>query len=248
MKRTLTFLIGVVLAASSLPTLAQFPPLGKKTPIHQRLIEQVLLKSVVVLDHSYQMLDPEGNVVKGNNGSNIYGRTYTLGIITDGAITVPLAFVEPWSQNPNLPEGFKPRSHEVRMRNLSDTAYKKADLGEASTVRGSESLYNLYFDAPYGYQLDRKPGEKEGFYVLFTAKKSLAEQPSGKVSCILVDRPFELNKGTISYDLEVPPPLDPLIGGMYLVPETDDYGLLTFKLVGVLQQEGEKWSMLTFSR
>lgn len=247
MKKTIVMIVGFTLTAFSLSAQNQLFA-TKKQPIHQRLVEQLIMKSTVVMEHSYQVHNlSSGKVVDGNENES-YGRTYSLGVITNGAIIVPPSYIEPWRFDPNFRtrDDCEPRSFVARMRNMADTLFDTVDFDYGSSLDDEGTLYKLSFNADYGFRLDIEPGKKKGLYVLYSAKKPLAEQPGEKVTCILVEQPLETTKGRTTYEMGVPPPLDLLLGGLYLVPDLDDYGMLTFKVVGILQQFGDRWGLVTF--
>lgn len=247
MKKINILVIGLVLAAFTLPAQAQFN-MKNKASLHQRLIEQTIMKNVAVVEHSYQLYDSTRHIVMGRGESEVYGHTYSLGVIVNEAIVVPTSYSEPWKYDESYKpkENYVPRSYQQKIRSVYDTVFNSFTIDSSITNLGN-SLSLIPFDTKFGFNLDIVPGGKDGFYVLFSAQQPIEAQPSEKVNCILVEKKFETTAGKTSYDMEVPPPRDTLIGGLYLVPCTDKYGVLSFNLVGMLQKIDGKWTIITFT-
>ena len=255
MKRIIAITTAIILA--SLPISAQSPFRTKgKTPIQMqeqvqvRMIEKTIMGSVMVLDHSYQLLDTTRHLLMGRGESESYGHTLSIAVVADSALIVPQAYTDPWRHDTN----YKPREHfipqlfDTKIRILTDTVYTLADISDSASPCAN-GLFRIPFATKTAFAVDSSTGKKGGFYVMFSAANKLEDHPCEKVTCIVVEKEFETQPGQISYDLGVPPPfVGTLLGGFYLVPCYEEYGTLSFELVGVLQQVGSTWKTLTFNK
>lgn len=248
MKKRFLMVFGLLFVTLATNTQAQLSLSSNRFKTGNKMVECAIMNGVRLLDHSYQLFDTTRHMLIGRAESEVYGHTYSLGIITDGAMMVNDFFVSPWNHDSTYQarKGFVPRSYMVNQRALNDTTFHPMPLDTCIAMNGSSYYTTSIKGYGHGFFLDYQEGTKHGFFVFFVAPKPVETSPRVPFVCNIIEKELQVSSDTNVYN--VPSLRANIVGGLYLEPCYEEAGSLTFQLVGIMEKIDGAWKLRTFNK
>lgn len=235
-------------------------PIGVNKPNNnEQLIEAALKNSFIVLHTQYLLEDINTKKrynIEGKDG--FFGETYSIAVKTKDGYLIENAVIHPWEYDSNYEyykdnEQYRPVISLSQYREFDSTTY----INQTATFNSENTKTlldnNLYaitdnkFDNK-GLTIKALNSKNQGWIVWITADKQLTEERNTKLSMIAYKFDVNAEKDKVIYDVILPLKSDSkiLLGGIYVIPEINDIGTITFALQGILQQgENDKWTIST---
>ena len=219
-----------------------------KSGIGSQIVEKSLMSGIVLLDHSYQLLDTVRHIGIGRDDNDSYGRSLSLAIATaDSRLIVTEPFVEPWRFDTAYRplDNCRPTPFEAKVRQSTDTNFDPFTYDTCAKF-GVDGLYTVPYTSQ-GLVVDSLIGKKQGFYAVFTTTKPLAGHLKSNLNCTLIEKDLNIEWGQSIYPVEANLPRFNVVGGIYVVPSYQKPGMLTLQVAGIMQHIDGKWILLTFN-
>lgn len=212
------------------------------------LIKKTNGKALAVVEQMYLLKDKKGNVY-GLNGNEEFGKTYSLGIVTDGGLIVTDKAVHPWNYDPNYDQykndkSYEPVLYETDIKSFGEKQPVRMECTEdAPMILGNGFSIMSCFQNGGGLALTDTIGNIEGWMVW-------AMHPS--ISDFRKD--IEYNTVICRWDANVDadghvdidasdffPPNNgqKAIGGFFVVPNITKAGNISFELCAVAYKDEE---------
>ena len=222
---------------------------------NQQLIEEAVKNSFVILHTTYQLEDSKTKErfnVKGN--SSYFGESYSLAVRTPEGYLAEESALRPWQFDNNFEyyreeANFQPVLLLSEYRLFSDTAYTdqtetfKPEMAKSIVLNKLYALTDKKFDNK-GLYAKALTGKNEGWLVWVLADSPLMKNSNAKLSLLVSRQDLIVEKNKMLFDIPNPKTDKTVLGGIYVVPEVTDVGEIALRLLGMLQEENEKWQLI----
>lgn len=215
------------------------------------LIEKAVKNGIVLLRQDYQILNEDDEPIGNKEGLNCYGRTYTCGIrVNEDEFLVTKDFITPW-MNESIVKSDK-RHPEVSYSGflaLNTIDFEQIDCDvENAEEEIANHLYRIGASEIEGFSLDEDYGRKKGYAVWLksTNEFNLELIPSGLTIEII---PFNITTNEKVFVYEIPQqPKGNVVGGAFLVPNTNKIGSIILKVNGMFEKKGGIWKLISIGK
>jgi hypothetical protein len=254
MKKQVIIILLSVWATTSFAQRSLLGEMGISSSSNQQLIEEAVKSSFIMLHTTYQLEDndtKERYNIEGND--YFFGERYSIAIRTPEGYIANDAALRPWEHDNNFEqyrEQYKPVILRSEYKLFDDTNY----TDQTETFKPEEMnpiLENKLYAATDG-KFDNKglitktlDDTNDGWIVWVTIDKS-AKKENAKLHLVIYRLELNGEKDKLVYDI-ANPKIDKekiALGGMYIFPEITDIGIISFRLLGALQEQGEKWQLI----
>ena len=86
--------------------------------------------------------------------------------------------------------------------------------------------------------------KNEGWVVWAVKEKSDNKDGNEKFNYLVYRHELNFEKGKTMYDVNDPKTDNPVVGGVYVLPEVTSIGVISFRLLGVLHSVNNKWKII----
>jgi hypothetical protein len=222
---------------------------------NQQLIEEAVQDGIFIVRQQYQLMDTTAETPEywGLNGALHFGASYSLGVKTTKGYYLDRKAVYPWLYDDNFDEyrdsdKFAPVISQTGVRHLDSLAYRAIAFNDKSTTAVADSQFYYVDDSATfgrGFIEDNTAGEKKGWLVWAVSEKTMQTVPDTVNVSMLIYR-TELNfvNEQTEYEIKKPSTNKTILGGIYVLPETTDIGVITVKLCGTLLLKDDKWEVV----
>ena len=250
-KNVITLMLSVWASMS----FAQFGGLASFSG-NQQFIEDAVKNSLVIIHTQYRMQDTKVKdpTYYGADGKDYFGENYTLGVKVRNGYLIEHSAIRPWLFDSKFipyvaSTQYKPVISLSEYKQFSDTAYTdqtKTFKPDAAKVVLNNKLYSV-IDNKFGNKglLAQALADKnEGWVVWLIADHALTEKNDSKLSVMIHRLEVKTEKDKVSYEVVAPQIEKVVLGGIYVMPEVTEIGTLSFRLLGTIQAENEKWAII----
>lgn len=239
----------VLLLLASNQLFAQFE-LGTFTTSGQKMTENAIKGSAVIVKQSFQVKNKKTGKVYGRSGRKEFGHSYFIGVKTEAGLVLTDESLKPWQND----EAFKKVEQEyeplISMTELRDadsdnqTKYQQTPLHigrpqpEGAWVASASDIHIN------SMELDLESGQKDGWLIWYFAKKDFDKNDTASIIIESINKKIDICEGS-EIGLESPLNKNKIIGGIYVCPTYLGGGHVTYKLVGIAVRDDDKWKLLT---
>ena len=217
---------------------------------NRQLVEKAVQKGIVLVKQDYQLEDTlTGNLYNWNNGTEFGSGISFLVNLEDGYVTTDRA-LSSWNYDEKFKDykgkQFRPSNSRTSIMTISDTVWKVRSKVIAPFERKklSDNLYyakdTIAFEG--GFSRFSDYGKKET-WIVWLQSKDFDSNPNPRLSFSIYRREFTIDNHTKVYDVDAPLGADDVIGGVMMEPVFDGFGRITFAVIGVIEKNGDKYSM-----
>lgn len=242
MKRILLLSLIVMLLTNSY---AQFS-IGKSTAT--LWIDDAINSAFFLSRNSFQVSDKKTGELYGLNNQNEFGTEISLGIKIKNGIVLTDRAVRPWEYNAKFDtyrDGYEPVPYMSEYSEIGgDAKYDTLDTSQSKKEKIlSSSLYFLASDrfSGKGLTVDCTKGTKDGWVVWICANKDADLNKNSKVELVCYSKTIDVNDAN-KIDIDTPDGQN-ILGGVYVVPNSTDIGILEFCISGIIVENEGKWSL-----
>lgn len=233
MKKVIWVLLIVILSYDSF---AQFD-FSLFSSSSQQFIENCSASGFLIVSQSFQIKDKNGKKF-GLNGNKHFGKTYSLGVKTNGGIYVSDKVLMPWNYDENFSnyeDDYTPVLYKTFIKELKDSVFVETEFVK------TEKNYVFLKEEISGFA-SRKPKEStENWLVWVSGKKDLDSLTKfDDLQFIIYKREADFSKET-----EIEPPVTDgkLFGGIVLTADFSRVGQIQFLLNGLVFESGRNWKI-----
>jgi hypothetical protein len=246
MKKLFLFLI-LVLGASATKSQLQILDFPLKSA-NQQLVEDAVGDGFFVVNSRYRLRNVKEKKFYGWENKDYFGETITLGIKTHEGYLIDSRAITPWQNDANFEEyrdnkSFEPVLWQTTYRCKSDTAF--SDLNIETTEFKADVYGKFQFAADtlfhkQGFLTDNSDGNKNGWLVWVLAPDSASNE-----SDLLVYRSeIEFIAGQKAYDIKTAATAKTILGGVFVIPQVEKIGQITFYLSGIAVEKNGEWQIV----
>lgn len=215
------------------------------------MVEDAVRGGLFIVSQEYQLKDSARNEYFGRNGRSEFGKGIALAVKVGKDFCVAGRAVKPWNYDSNF-ERYRnthlPVYYKTRYRELTDSIMKEAPAAynaADTTALVPGSLYRIKNTGLYegeGFEVDATPGQKKGWLIWISANRKLEQADSlAATSYVIYRHEVELKQGVTAYETDASSIAQEVWGGIYVVPQQDGIGRLTFRLAGIMVEKAGKW-------
>lgn len=220
---------------------------------NQQLIEDAVRSGLVIYSQSYQLKDTISNQIYGRNGSDEFGKSYTIGVKIENHLMVPKSALSPWDNDPNYQRYIsthKPLLFKSSVRIIGDsTKYECHPTLDTTSVL----LDNLYIQLKdttclkySGFTKDEYYGDKKGWLVWITADNGIEMSDSIiRENLMIYKKDIIVSTDSLLVKVDKPQTEKKIWGGIYLTPQQVQLGTIQFLISGILHCVDEQWYIYT---
>jgi hypothetical protein len=222
---------------------------------NQQLIEDAVKDGLFVLHQYYRLQDTTAATPSFYGWGDLphFGDTYSLAVKTVGGYFSGNQTIHPWMYDSKFEEYRDSRQYAPV---ISTTEYKLTDSvaysplafkNIAFTSVSDNRVYRMQDTATFsgkGLCPDYTVGEKKGWLVWAVSDKPLSESNTQKLSLMIYRSELVFDAGKELYEVKNPSTEKIVLGGIYILPEITGIGQVTFKLLGFLHNENNKWNVV----
>ncbi|MDR1898267.1 MAG: hypothetical protein LBR10_15930 [Prevotellaceae bacterium] len=250
MKKVLFFCIFQTWAATVL--VAQ--SLGLSISSNQQMIEDAVKDGLFVIHQYYQLQDTTAATPSyyGWNNNPHFGDTYSLGVKTTNGYYVGDRVIRPWIYDSKFEEyrnsnQFAPVFLKAEYRQFDSTSCSPLALKDVTPEIISENRVFFIDDAIFdnkGFSADYADGTTKGWLVWAVTDKPLPEADRQPLSLLVYRSELVLENRKELYEVRTPSTQKTVLGGIYILPEVTEIGKITFRLLGILHYENDRWNVV----
>jgi hypothetical protein len=251
MKRLL--LVGILCIAYTHSSHAQFG-MRSLNSNNQQLIEEAVREGFFIVRQSYQLKDTVSDTPQyyGWNNAPNFGEIYSLGVKATNGYYLDDKAIYPWKYDRKFDEYVNSNQYlpvisqsEYRpYRQLADSAYIRFPYKDGVLV-GEE--FHFVTDSLFGnkgFVVDDSDGLKQGWLVWLTSADSLEKIGNESLSLLIYRNELTFDAEKSAYKIEAPSTNKRVLGGIYIVPQTEGIGKITFYLSGLVSGKDGHWQVV----
>lgn len=196
---------------------------------------------------SFQVADKKTGELYGLNNQNEFGKEITLGVKAKEGFLLTDKAIRPWEYNSKFNsyrDGYKavPSLSEYTEQG-EKSVYDSLTISIKENEKPSEVYYikSNKFNGK-GLGLDIAEGSKNGWIVWAYADKEADLNQTAKLSFVCCKK--ELVVAIDSKESVLPPKDKNILGGVYIVPNVTEIGVVNFLLCGIITDTGDKWNIV----
>lgn len=241
MKSVISLIVLVISVTTGVK--AQLISFALKTN-NQQLIDQAIDGALVKIVQSYELTDTVSGECFGRNNNGYFSKISYIGVLTEKGLCYPLAAMTPWEDDSDFEiykNDYIPALSNTEIfvvsTNSTDSliSYRLENKIESGKMAfDTDSIYT-------GLCIDSQPGEKQG-WIVWISEDSETDKPSG-IKYLSILKTLDVTKENDSGIIDAPEIDATLLGGIFIVPVQTRVGYLTFRLVGVVLPEKDKWTI-----
>lgn len=221
---------------------------------NQQMIEDAIKDGIYIVEQSYRLRSNNDGKFYGRNNQPEFSKTYSVAIKLNGAYCIDEQVLTPWESDDNYislstaeKERYAPVLYKSSYRGVFQSKWDNfpVDTLNCTKIVGSQ-LYSMADEhGAFGFQVNVIEGLKKGWVVWVTTSEDISKTNSFNSNLNIYRLEIELIKGQSLYEINQPAFQSNSIGGIYVVPEVNRIGQITFTLVGMMRNIDKKWSVVT---
>jgi hypothetical protein len=221
---------------------------------NQQLIEEAVKEGIFIVRRSYQLKDSLADPPQyyGWNHAPNFGETCSMGVKTTNGYYLDDKAVYPWKYDPKFEEYSRSKQYvpvisqsEYRPYHpLTDSAF--IPFPYPNGVSTGES-FHFVADSLFGnkgFPLDDSDGLKQGWLVWLVSADSLENASAESLSLLIYRNELTFEAGKSTYKIEAPSTHKKVLGGLYIVPQIEGIGKITFYLSGLGYAKDGQWQIV----
>lgn len=214
----------------------------------QTLAENAVEGSFVIVKQSYQVKDKKTGKTFGQNGRADFGHSYSLGVMTNMGLVITNDALKPWITDGSfkkIENSYDPVISFTEVRPIEGKEimpYNQCPLHIGSSQPEGLWIADIGKVNPNAMEIDGEKGKKNGWIIWLTAKQSLENNPDAVLLTQALNKEIDIN-GNEDVEIEAPNGNDFVLGGAYVCPYYTGGGHVSFRLVGMILKDDNKWKL-----
>lgn len=215
----------------------------------QQFIENAVKEGLFLSKQSFQICNKKTGDLYGFRGKDEFGIQYTVGIKVPNGILLTDKAVHPWKGDLN----FKKYKDEYTPILYQSMYSEIKDIPNFVTLDSLNELKEIVDTTIYqqtcsafdgkGFDIGVTKGEKEGWVVWIVCDKDVDFEKSTTLNFIVYRKDIKIEKKSQQFDINVPNTDKSLLGGLFVVPEYPQIGVIKFNLYGIIAPFKDKWKI-----
>lgn len=218
---------------------------------NQSIVEQAVKDGIIIINQSYNLKN-EDNKYFGRNDDSDFGNTISVGLLFNGGVLLNNKVVNPQDYDSLYMTKYKDKydavNSETKYRTIEDRKFKNIKFAK-NQVKSLEKGYLYQFTGnnfeEKGFVIDYREGLKDGWLVWVMG--NVNEKNIDDIKIVPARTEIDINKNSSIYDVKQIETNKTILGGFFVKQVVSGVGKITFKLVGVLVPDGEKWSLMSLA-
>jgi hypothetical protein len=219
------------------------------------MIEDAVKDGIYIVEQSYRLRNNNDGRSYGRNNQPEFNKVYAVAVKLNGAYCIDDRILNPWKSDNNYTslskserERYTPVLYKSNYRKIFESKWTIFPLDTLNcTEIVSGRLYRLTDEnGAFGFQTDITEGLKKGWLVWVTTQEDMVKQKDVNIGLNIYRSEISITKNEGLYEINQPIFQSNIIGGIYIVPEVNRIGQITFSLFGMIQNINEKWVVITF--
>lgn len=217
---------------------------------NQQIIKDAVINSLVIVEQSYQLEDTITHQLYGRNNQSEFGKLRGLAVKTKDGYLVNKQLLSPWAFDENCIrylDQYKGVISKTSIYEVSDTIVHHRDIVFREAISSNQNLAHIGDTIFHniGFSPSQSIGKTEGWLVWLTAKKDIQDLKSGdEVIYQIYKTNLELSIDSLCYNIAAPITENKIIGGIYIVPQPAQIGLIEFYLSGLALDINGTWKVV----
>lgn len=211
------------------------------------LIKKVNGKTFALVEQMYQLKDSKGNVY-GLNGNEEFGRTYSLGFVTEEGLVVTDKAIRPWDYDSiyhqyKNDKNYEPVLYETDIMLFGEKDTVRMECTEESFKNIGSGLFMMPCLHPNGgLALSDTTGKVDGWMV-WAMHPTSNEMSKDLDYHVYVVHTQAVNVKDNDFVVNPPQNMERTIGGFFVVPHITKVGCVSFELCGMANKLGDDWRL-----
>jgi hypothetical protein len=191
----------------------------------------------------------------GWNHAPNFGESYSLGIKAGNGYYLEDKAVRPWKYDPHFDEyrnsqQYAPvlsQSEYLPYKHSADTAFVELPYQNIASKAIAGGQFHLVADSIFankGFVANDSDGAKAGWLVWLISGDSLHNINDESLSLLIYRNELKFETGKNAYPIEAPSTNKLVLGGLYIVPQTEAIGKITFYLSGLVSEKDGHWQVV----
>jgi hypothetical protein len=219
------------------------------------MIEDAIKDGIYIVEQSYRLRSNNDGRFYGRNNQPEYNKVYAVAVKLNGAYCIDERTLKPWESDNNYnslskveKERYTPVLYKSNYRKIFENNWSIFPLDTLNCIEFVPGhLYRLTDEnGEFGLQTDFTDGLKKGWLVWVTTQEDMTKKKNASIGLNIYRSEINITKSEGLYEINQPVFQSNILGGIYIVPEVNRIGQITFFLFGMIRSINEKWVVVTF--
>lgn len=239
--KKLIFIISAVLSCIGIQ--AQLPLLTPGKIAGQDMTCKALESTLLVTKTNYRLKDKADGKFYGRDGNPDFGFGYGVAVKTEDGVMALSSCLMPWTDDNNFQKISD--KYDAVLSSVEICGLGNKDFTPIEKPALLDGIYQIIDpQSKGGLTIGTQNGEVNGWCVWVTAQSNGNNSSLSDLKCQANTKTIEIGDTTKSVDAGNPPSGCEVLGGIYVVPEYIEGGIIRFNIMGLLDKTFDKWNII----